>query len=135
MRISFRLSFSMLVLVSVVGLLHPVFEVRAEEAPAGVPASAVDVPAASESAPAAESDAAAKTKAAEDSSVEVSLGSGGLKLRTRDGSFKFYFGGRVHVDGTYHLGDTPGDVLVDPPPSTTTQSLDPTDGAEIRRAR
>ena len=87
--------FSMLVLVLVVGLLHPVFEVRAEEAPAGVPPAAADVPA-------PESDAAAKTKAAEDSSVEVSLGSGGLKLRTRDGSFKFYFGGRVHADGTYH---------------------------------
>jgi phosphate-selective porin OprO/OprP len=127
----FRLPLSVLasVLVWIIGSFSPALEAHAEEAVAAPPVAAEATP---ETKPSAQD---AESPASDGSSIEVSLGSKGLRVRTKDGRFKFQFGGRLHVDGTYHLGDTPGDVPVDPPNPTPTRSLDPTDGAEIRRAR
>lgn len=60
--------------------------------------------------------------------VRVSLDEGGLELRTNDGRFEFGFGGRLHADGTLHIGDTPSNIPGGP-------NRDATDGTEIRRAR
>ena len=85
---------------------------------------------------AAASPAAEPPKASTGSEVKVTLDRRGFRAQTEDGQFKFKFGGRVHVDGTYHHGDTPGDIPA-PPPATagTFISLKPTDGTELRRAR
>ena len=68
------------------------------------------------------------------SGIKVTLDKGGLKAESADKQFKFKIGGRLHADGTLHLGDTPSD-LPPVPPATDPKNLDPTDGAEIRRAR
>ena len=159
MRISLRFALSsrLSVFVLIVGILHPALEARAHEdathetsaAPAVEAATSAAAPAATEATPpaapaatpavaAAPAESAAApdaSKPSEDSTVEVSLGTKGFRAQTKDGRFKFRLGGRLHVDGTYHLGDTPGDLPPDPPDRPESQSLDPTDGAEIRRAR
>jgi len=60
--------------------------------------------------------------------VVMRLDEGGLELRSKDGRFEFGFGGRLHADGTLHVGDTPSDIPGGP-------NRDATDGTEIRRAR
>lgn len=60
--------------------------------------------------------------------VSLSLDEGGLELRSKDGRFEFGLGGRLHADGTLHIGDTPSNFPGDP-------NRDATDGTEIRRAR
>ena len=83
---------------------------------------------------AAASPAPEAPKASTGSGVKVTLDRKGFRAQTEDGQFKFKMGGRVHVDGTYHVGDTPDDLtVVGPPPESI--NLEPTDGAEIRRAR
>jgi phosphate-selective porin OprO/OprP len=85
---------------------------------------------------AAASPAPETPKAATGSRVNVTLDQKGFRAQTEDGQFKFKMGGRVHVDGTYHVGDTPDDIPVTPPTTPPTSiNLEPTDGAEIRRAR
>jgi len=60
--------------------------------------------------------------------VRVSLDEGGFELRSKDGRFEFGFGGRLHADGTLHVGDTPSNIPGGP-------NRDATDGTEVRRAR
>lgn len=84
----------------------------------------------------AASTAAETPKSAAGSGIKITLDRKGFQAQTNDGQFKFKMGGRVHVDGTYHVGDTPEAIPVTPPTAPPTSiNLDPTDGAEIRRAR
>lgn len=71
-------------------------------------AHAQDESAASSSAPEA-------PKAEAGSGIKVTLDRKGFRAKTEDGQFKFKMGGRLHADGTYHLGDQPGNVLVGTP--------------------
>jgi phosphate-selective porin OprO/OprP len=134
-RNSFRFLISILIpgLALTIGSFAPVLDARAAEA---APAAGTETSAATDSSSSSGgASAVTKEKASDGFEVQVSLGSGGLKLQTKDGRFKFQLGGRVHVDGTYHLGDTPGDVATGNPAPADFQNVDPTDGAEIRRAR
>ncbi len=64
---------------------------------------------------AAAAPAAAAPKDTTGSGVKVTLDRKGFRAATEDGRFKFKMGGRVHVDGTYHVGDSPGDIPATPP--------------------
>ena len=78
------------------------------------------------------------TKVSSGSAIKVTLDKKGFRAQTEDGQFKFKMGGRVHLDGTFHVGDDPGEIANPTPPPTpppTSINLRPTDGAEIRRAR
>jgi phosphate-selective porin OprO/OprP len=57
----------------------------------------------------------------------VTVDKGGLKVESGDGAFQFRISGRLHADGTVHVGETPS--------SSGGTNNDATDGVEIRRAR
>ncbi len=59
--------------------------------------------------------------------AKVVVDKGGLKVDSGDGAFQFRAWGRLHADGTLHVGDTP--------PNSDGINNDATDGTEIRRAR
>lgn len=64
---------------------------------------------------------------AEDGEVKITLDRNGLGAQTADGQFEFELGGRVHADGTVHVGDQPENL--------PGMNMNATDGTELRRAR
>ncbi|MEZ4291129.1 MAG: hypothetical protein R3E53_11580 [Myxococcota bacterium] len=64
---------------------------------------------------------------ADDAGPQITVDHNGLRARTADGQFAFKVGGRLHADGTLHIGDTPANT------PGTNRGI--TDGTEVRRAR